>query len=159
MSESGSRIELKLSPAASVGLVVCLLIAGGVVYLVKPEWIEQLTSQLGSTDVLSKSRYYPEIEENLKIYLRSAVINDLVARKASQAEFNAIRNVEIGDIRAEPLTYFRNELDFWQRRDLRRVDLLIRFRAGGRDYTAEGEMTVSGASNNITLSDVSLVKP
>lgn len=159
--ETRSDLSIKLSPRLIFALIVVFAAAVGGLYIVKPELAEKLWQELQNDtfEYLSEDRYLPQMRENLEVYLRSAVIRSLAARSASQAEFDAIGDVQILATRADPWGYYAFERDFWMARDLRRVSLEVDFEAGGQVYQAEGEFTVDGVGNRIVLSNVDLVTP
>lgn len=159
MSESGGQFEIKLSPALGAVLVLVLLAGAGGLYLLKPELAQEIWGQLTDArfEYLSEEKYRPEIERDLQVHLESAVVRHLVAKQASEAEFKRAKPIEIQQIRANPIGFYRYEHNFWHSKELRRVDLELVFTAGGTRYEAEGEMTVSGRQNTIILTNVALV--
>jgi hypothetical protein len=157
MSENKKSFELKLSPAASVIVVVGLLIAGGAVYMVKPELFEGVLD-FKRMEVLTEEKYLSAIEEDLNLYLRSAVVQKLIAEGASQTDFNALGAIEIVSIKADPVDYFANERAFWMSRESRRVRFETRFKVGGESYSGQGEFRVDGIANRISFTNAELVE-
>jgi len=158
MSEGNANVEFKLSPLATVALIIVLAIGAGVVYMVKPELFSKYISQAtsGKVDTLPKDSYYSKIEESLKLRLQAELLTTLAARQAPQAEYDAIKEIKITSITAEPIGYFKNERAFWKASDLRQVDIKLSFTAGGKKYKATGDFTVSGVSDHIALGSVTV---
>ncbi|MEE4330407.1 MAG: hypothetical protein V2J10_06030, partial [Wenzhouxiangella sp.] len=145
-----------LSPFAAAVLIGLLLFAGGMVFVIKPDLFNQWV-QVGGFETLDTTRVLPELEEDLKLHARSALLRELADRGATQAEFDAVGTVDIESFRADPLGYYRREMDFWRDRGTRRVDYHLTFNAGGSTREATGSFTVSGRSNRMTFTDLRLL--
>ncbi|GHB90922.1 hypothetical protein [Cerasicoccus arenae] len=160
MDNNSADFQVKLSPIASIAVILILLLGTGGLYLAKPELFAKITKQATNTSMktLSQESYLPQIESSLKTFLKSAVIRQLIENKATQTEFDAVKDIQIESINADPRGYFKNELAFWHSTDLRNVELKIGFKTGGKSYQAEGEFTVSGASDRISMDYANLVK-
>ncbi|WP_309397458.1 hypothetical protein [Cerasicoccus maritimus] len=161
MDDNSKEIQVKLSPVASIVVLVVIGLIGGGIYLVKPELLHKLpiTTNLkgGSLDTLTKENYLPQIESSLKLMLRGQLLTQLANSGASQAEFDALSEIKIVSISAEPIGYFKSENAFWMEKDLRTVKIKVRFTAGGKSYNANGDFTVSGASDRISLGSVKVI--
>ena len=150
--------EITLSPVAALACIILLLIAAGGVYIVKPELFNKYLGQVtsGTVDTLPRDSYLPQLEPNLKLMLKAQLLTEHIKSGAAQTQFDAIDGIKIDSITAEPIGYYQNELAFWNDRTLRTVKFSMSFSAGGQQYQAEGDFTVSGTADRISLGSVRL---
>lgn len=159
MSGAERQFQIKLPPALGAVLVVVLLAGAGGLYLARPELAKQLWGEFTDDrfEYLTEEKYLPEIEQDLRVHLESAVVRHLVANQATEAQFRQAKPIEILQVRANPVGFYRFEHNFWHSSEVRRVDLEVTFTAGGTRCEAEGEMSVSGRQNLILVTNVDLV--
>jgi hypothetical protein len=156
MTQYEAKAATKLSPFAATVLIGLLLFGGGLVFVIKPDLFNQWV-QVGGFETLDTTRVLPELEDDLKLHARSVLLRELADRDAKQAEFDAVGTVDIESFRAEPLGYYRREIDFWRDPDTRGVEFYLTFNAGGSTREATGSFTVSGRSNRTTFTDLRLL--
>lgn len=153
--------NIKLSPTASIAVLLIMAVIGGGIYFVKPELLNKLPISTnfgtGSLDTLSKDNYFPQIENTLKLRLKSDLLMKLANRQATQAEYDALDKITINSIKAEPVGYFKNERAFWMEKNFRTVKFQVSFTAAGKQYQATGDFSVSGASDGIALGSVKVL--
>jgi hypothetical protein len=152
--DNSTNFTLRLSPLASTILIIVLLLVGGGVYLIKPELFKGVTAT-GSAKV-SPEKLLPKIEGGLELYLHGEVLKRLIAQNAGQAELNASKEITFTELNFNPRGYFATEREFWARRDRRIIDYNVSFQAGGKPYTAAGEIWVDGANDGAIVMETEL---
>ena len=152
-------MKIELSPKGPLGVAIALAVAGVIGFVAWEKSgsgapLALLTA--GPEDIVDVSTMRAALDDNLQNFLRLELIKEAAAQNASQDRFDALANLQIIEVTADPQGYYRRRLDFYQDRKERYVDLEMRFHeAVGGERTATGSAVLSRAGD-WTLMSVSL---
>jgi hypothetical protein len=155
MAQVNRGFQIKLPKPLALVLAGVLVIVGAGIALKDPE---QLLKLLPGRDlVLDSTRILESSSEDLKVYLKSALLRSMADSGAEQSDYDSLGSIHIIELKAEPRGHYRNEREFWLNSDRRTVEFTARFRSGEREHTAAGTFLVEGKRGRIVLVNAELL--
>lgn len=152
-------MHIELRPKGPLGLVIALVVAGVIGFVA---WKKSGSGDplelfmAGPADIVDIGTMREALEGDLQNFLRLELIKEAAAQNASQDRFDALTDLKISAVTADPQGYYRHRIDFYQDRKERYVDLELRFNEPvGEERTATGSAVLSRAGH-WTLMSVSL---